>query len=776
MERKGMLKRLTAVALGICMLTVTCFYGTGLRVKAADPVELKNSPEASFTKLTLSDFGMADGDLVNTIASAQNLGDTIDKTLFQAKMYFPAGVSGNVYWGGSSWDGIALGGDGNVLTLVIVSTGDGVVDKTFTIDPSKVAVPIFENASLEMSISTEFTNEQPNGKADIKVGVWFNGVLYDGQYFELSGVRKADFTKNLHGNGLQADYKASSYVETTDVLLKDSPEAAFTKYTLQSFGYDDGPLGGMSDRAPLDGTLEKTLFQAKMNFAKAGFGNMILGGAGWFGINIASDGTNLLVTPVGSNGKAENYVIKTAVVGEEILWGNDNLEFAISTEFVDTTATDTKLKLGVWLNGELYGGQYYTTTNSYPLADVALNLHAAYLGHVTDALKGYSIGGKQEVVPPPTTLETQQMILSEVGIEDGVYDRGALGERAEGFKNTSLIFTLKPSGNVTPRIHFGTWSETDRTGINILFFSDNTMVIGNDGVAGNAANRMEYTRVLVKAEELGLTGFLDQENKFELKTEYIAAHTDEVADDIRFTIFVNDKEAAKILIKDQAEKFGNKIYFCDGIHVVGTPKELLPPDPLDSKPVAGSYEKLTLRDFMLDKVNVVQGTLYPRTMDNLSLDGKSFGAKMQFSKDNNGTVAFYIGGPQWYGVRVQADPNGTLGVSYIGLDGSQKWLASVNPEDVGMTTFLGETFELQMTFDVYKKTAGKADCKIGLYINGNFYGEYLKLHDVDQSTLMTKLFVYGGAQGTLNMQSVYSKVDMSIWGLTNDWRKTLGLM
>ena len=93
-----------------------------------------------------------------------------------------------------------------------------------------------------------------------------------------------------------------------------------------------------------------------------------------------------------------------------------------------------------------------------------------------------------------------------------------------------------------------------------------------------------------------------------------------------------------------------------------------------------------------------------------------------------------------------------------------------------MKTFLGESFELVMTFDVYGENEGRVNCKIGLYINGKLYNNnHLTLKNVEKDTLTRKLFIYGSGQGSVAIDSIYKKVDFTIWGLTDKWKQTLGI-
>ena len=134
--------------------------------------------------------------------------------------------------------------------------------------------------------------------------------------------------------------------------------------------------------------------------------------------------------------------------------------------------------------------------------------------------------------------ETQftELTLSDIGIAGKSYDSGATGVRASGFGNTIISFYATSVGQYTPRIHFGSWGEIDRSGINILFYGE-VLVVGNDGFDSEADRKLEYTRTEIASSDFDLTSFLNQKILYQLQTEYLALDADGVENDIRFTLY-----------------------------------------------------------------------------------------------------------------------------------------------------------------------------------------------------------------------------------------------
>ena len=124
---------------------------------------------------------------------------------------------------------------------------------------------------------------------------------------------------------------------------------------------------------------------------------------------------------------------------------------------------------------------------------------------------------------------------------------------------------------------------------------------------------------------------------------------------------------------------------------------------------------------------------------------------------------------------MELDANGNLAFSFVHADGTQMQLVKVAPEDVGMETFQGKTFDYRVTFDVLEAVAGKQDALIGIYVNGVLCGgTYQLVKNVDAVVLERGLFSYVDKNGgSLTMQSTNPAVDFTIFGLTKDWKNTL---
>ena len=768
MAEKRIAKRLTAFVLGFCLVCTTCFHSAG--VKANDSGE-------TLTKLTLSELGISEGSYNSgaTGVRTQGFGNTI--VSFYATSSGP--YTPRIHFG--SWGEIDRTGI-NVLfygaALVVGNDGfDGDADKKLDYTRTEITSDNFDLTSflgqrILYQLQTEYLAlDADEVKNDIRFILYVNKTEAVKVDIKDQADKLGNYIYFCDGVHALEDYVEQSTGKEEEVAKKDLTELKLSEVGIDGGSYDSGATGvcesGLANTAITFYATATGAYTPRIHFGTWGETDRS-------GINILFYGEALVVGNDGFDSEADRKLSYTrteilasdfdltSFLGEKILYRLETEYLALDTDEVEN---DIRFTLYV---------------NEVEAVQIKLKNQTDKLGNYIYFCDGVFVLGdyKKPVQEKPGEVEKQELTklkLSDIGIEEGIYDSGATGIRTESFANTSVRFYATGKGANTPRIHFGSWDETDRSGINILLFGE-TLVVGNDGFDSVPDRKLEYDRMEVVASQFGLSSFLEEKILYQLDTEYLALDTDEVVNDIRFTLYVNEKEAVEVKIKDQTEKLGNYIYFCDGVFILENEAE---PEILEEDvkvELCTSYQKMTMRDYLLEEVDVVNGIIQ-KTYDDQSLHGTSFGATLLFSKDNNGTTAFYIGGDEWCGIRVEALADGNLGISHVGTDGKQVWLATITPEDAGIKTFLGEAFELLLTFDVYGESEGRGNCKIGCYINGELYqGEYLTLKKVEKETLTRRIFLYGSGKGTLSIQSVYKDVDYSIWGLTDKWKQTLGIV
>lgn len=177
-------------------------------------VMLETSPEADFDFWSYSHLGIANA--TKTTATSVNwggisIGDSIDKTVFRAKIDFPASNMGNWYFGnGANWYGFLIQANGsdklnflyNCQTTGKFHNSTGNTGSTSVsgnqiaiLDPAVAGTTLRGNANLDFALSVEYFGEN-DGIVNLKVGVFLDGKLYNSRYFVVRDVPKAELVKS----------------------------------------------------------------------------------------------------------------------------------------------------------------------------------------------------------------------------------------------------------------------------------------------------------------------------------------------------------------------------------------------------------------------------------------------------------------------------------------------------------------------------------------------------------------------------------------------------
>ena len=142
MMNQKLIKRFLSAFLAVVMvmsLTLMADLEAFAVNAVTDPVLLENSEENSYEKITFSDFGIEDGNILNAGAYGTHfISDTLDgdldEVLFQGKYLFPtldaAKQFGNIYLGKAKYYCIVINQDsaGNIgLDVIASSTNKSIV-------------------------------------------------------------------------------------------------------------------------------------------------------------------------------------------------------------------------------------------------------------------------------------------------------------------------------------------------------------------------------------------------------------------------------------------------------------------------------------------------------------------------------------------------------------------------------------------------------------------------------------------------------------------------
>ncbi len=724
-----------------------------------EKILLSESEAAEYEKLTFADFGVKDGQILSGKTGEKTtyatLPGTLDRILFQGKYNFPSVADAkqfaNIYLGRPDWWAIALSQDkvGNIM-LNVVSDGSSVDNINLTdLTNGNPQIQFRENEDLEIAISVKYENVNKELQTtDLVIGVWINGVLQQGDYIYARNVKLSDLVRCLHtydvadgcGVGVTSVGQWQTHTLPTD----------FTEITLSDGNIPDGntvTYGGFTRLS----SLNKTLFSANVQFNKVG-SRLHLGNPGGgenaysgMGLRLENNGTLVLGNELASvEGVQPNelasiglnfFVLNPSLADMGDTFAEKNFLLQISTEFVDYDGGGeaNDIKLGIFIEGNLYCNSYIYIPNE-----------AQSLG------TGVNFNGVNEVdFARFSSVVLKELTTTDLGINNGSYTAATYGTSSTETLDQTAI-SAYVTFNRTGCIAYGS------TGKGIVFtYTGNNMVTISHIKADNTA---------VNIGQVQISG----NRAVELRTtfEFIKAGTEQT--DLKLGVFVNGK------LSDY------KYFVVEDVDTsVLTRSMSVLPSGSAIRIGANSYEELTLRDFIIaDKSRSDYGGRFS-SYEGANYNNTAFSAVLTFSDETQqkNDNCFYVGGKEWYGLRVELDANGKLAISFVHADGVQMRLAQISPEDAGMTTFQGKAFTYRVTFDIIEAAEGKQDAIIGVYVNDTLcQGKHLLVKDVDAEVLERGMFSYIDKNGgSLTMTSTNPVVDFTIFGLTRDWENTLGI-
>ena len=715
-------------------------------------VLLSESEENNYEKLTFADFGATGSQILagnnGEKTAYATLPGNLDGILFQGKYNFPgletAKKFGQIYLGRADWWSLGLMAENNGdIVLKVISDGATIDDSTLCNLTTRYNDVQLRGEEVEIAISVKYENTTAE-KTDLKIGVWVNGVLSKGKYIYARNVLLTDLVKCFHtvdeANG------ASVGVASVGQWTLNTLPVDFTDLTLIDGNILDGDTFTYGNFARIE-SLDKTLVSANVQFNTAG-ARLHLGctpgaanGYSGMGLRLESNGTLVLgnelvsvegvqdneLTSIGLN----HFVFNARAAGVGDTFTGKSFLLQLSTEFVDQDNDGEKddIKLGVFFNGVLYCNNYIYI-----------------LGEAQTLSTGVNFNGGSQGFAQFSSVRIQELTNADLGINKGVYTATVNGEASSESLNGTAI---------TAEVTFGKGASIayGKEGKGIVFTyagegvlkvshvkADGTVVaIGEVKISSKGAAQLRTTVELIKAGE---------------KTN------------LKLGVFVNGKLS------------GYKYFLVEDVDAFVLTKGMtITPNGAEVRMGENGYETVTLRDFIIaDKTRSDYGGRFS-SYEGANYNGTAFSAVLGFSDETEkkNDNCFYVGGKEWAGVRVELDANGNLAFSFVHADGTQMQLVKVAPEDVGMETFQGKTFDYRVTFDVLEAVAGQQDALIGIYVNGVLCGgTYQLVKNVDAVVLEKGLFSYVDKNGgSLTMQSTNPAVDFTIFGLTKDWKNTL---
>ena len=797
-----------------------------------ETVMLDDSSEKDFDFWTFSDLDISDQSSnvnLNWNGKVPPLGNSLDKTVFIGKIDFPAETDnfGNYYFGSSeNWYGFVMladGTDGLKLYYNCEQTGHfhnmigdtGTTAMTGTqianFNSEKAGTTLRGNKDLQFALSVEYV-EDHGDTVDLKVGVFFDKKLYDSKYYTVKDIPKAELSQNIGFYVVNSARFtiASIEKEKESVYLKNTAENYFRAWTFSDLDISDQSsdvnLNWNGKVPPLSNSLDKTIFMAKIDFPAGtdNFGNYYFGSSeNWYGLFMTADGTDGLklyynCKETGHFHNKNGDTGTTAMGGTQIatfnsekagtmLRGNKDLQFALSVEYVEDHGDTVDLRVGVFFDNKLYDSRYYTVKD-VPKVELSQNIGF----YVADSTRFTiaSIGEEEEPVYLNNAPENQftSWTFSDFRILDQTSSDSLNWDAKMPAIGNSLHKTLFV-GEIDFPAHtenFGNYyfgsSEKWYGFVVVADGADGLKLYYNCKKTGHFHNRigdtgttaMGGTQIATFNSRNAETTLRGNKNlQFALSVEYVKENADTV--DLKVGVFFDGKlyNGKYYTVKDipkaeLARNFG--FYVADSapytIASVGkTYKEKV-------------YEELSIYDFSIRNTDIKKITGKDYRTENYcdleSLDGTAFSAICRFPE--SGTGRFTLGAPFWYGVLFSCVGKDKIQVAHCDSDTTIRNFVSLDPLKAGLTSFSEKEFTVRLTFDVTKKSNGKSNIILGVFINGKLYnGRYYCVQDVDGKTLTRNLQLYTTAM-PFSIRSAKNAIDLSVYGFSNsNWKNQLGL-
>ena len=737
-----------------------CFHTTDVDTKTSvtvasvgkteEPVDvlLSESEEANYENLTFGSFGIADGPIL-TQGSGHVVSNVLDgdlnEVLFQGKYLFPtleqAAKFGNIYLGKAKYYSIVLTQDsaGHIMLDVISSaTNKSAVENPAAKNLSATnTVELRNNPDLEIAISIKYENTT-DSTTDLKIGVWFNGVLSGGGYVYAKAIPLTDLTRCFHTTDSDAKTSVTvssvgEVVEPEKILLSESEEAAYEKLTFANFGAKDGEIltgkaGEKTNYATLPGNLDGVLFQAKyvfpaMSVAKQ-VGNIYLGRPDWWAIGLTQDSAgNISLSVISDGSSIDNKNLCNLTAGNPTIQfrENEDLEIAISVKYENTTETTTDLKIGVWLNGVLQQSDYIYARN-VKLSDLTRCLHTY------DAADGCGVTitsvGEWEVNTLP--VDFTEITLSDGNIPDGNTVTWGNFSRISSLDKT--LFSANVQFNmVGSRLHLGNTggAENAYSGLGLRLEKNGTLVLGNELASGEEVMPNELASIGLNFFVLNpaLAGmgdtFAEKEFLLQISTEFVDYDGGGEANDIKLGIFINGALYCNnyVYIPNEAQTLATGVNF-NGVNQVDF-----------ARFSAVVTEELTTKD--LGMKNGQYSAVTYGTASTESLDRTAITANITFGNQTGNAVAFGCDGK---GIVFTHTAYNTVALTHVKADGTVVDIAQLQ-----MTA--NRAAEIRTTFE-FIKAGEKTNLKLGVFVNGKLTDyQYYLVEDVDVSVLTRSISV-----------------------------------
>ena len=468
-------------------------------------------------EITLKDFGAANntynaGSIVGTYAG----GDSLDGTMFSAKLTAQAGDQSILHYGATnadSYSGLTVRVlDDYIYISDLYGKVTGTIGTSHYIKASDFGYTTWKGNEFLLQIATDYVGN------DIQFTIYVNGELCktghngDGT---ASWVATNAVTKGGFGNLIRVQNNGFSWIESKNELKE---------ITLKDFGMADkaygvGSQGQYTGGSNLDGTLFSVRLTPNMTATES---RLYYGGAdGWSGlaVRISADGSAIYISDLGSvlpSGNATMYFIYASDFGYTTWRGQDFL-LQIATEYVGNHI------------------QYRVYVDNI-LCKMGQNNDGATTWVATGAVSGGKIGTYLTIQSNGFDLmesvrEQKEITLKDFGAANNTYNAGStVGTYAGGDSLDGTMFSAKLTAQAGDQsiLYYGGNDLSSSSGLAIRVYDEYVYVSDLNGYLTGTIGTSHF----IKASDFGYSSWKGNEFLLQIATDY-------VGNDIQFTIYVN---------------------------------------------------------------------------------------------------------------------------------------------------------------------------------------------------------------------------------------------
>lgn len=336
-------------------------------------------PDPTFTKLTFGHFGITNntypykqGDLA--VYGQANGKTNLDKTVISGDIFLEGG-NFIVIWGGlGGWNGLRMGASADTMSLQWIDKNDKLAWSTENLTSDKAGVK-FVGEKYNLKLSAEIIASDEDAVAnDIKIGIWFNDVLYNQEYFVAKDIGTDAYFGNYFSVYCASEGDKVTFGSQMDLL--EQPSENLQKVTFFNYGVEDGTYEGIGADLNVKGsyirntTVAGTVLCGDVQFHNAGAGaiNIFLGAGenAWYGVRLTkyNSSENMELTYQLSDTEVRTpQIFESSKAGVDFTKDKFNLMWSMELVDSDGHGDLNDLKIGVWFNGFLYQNQYIYITD-----------------------------------------------------------------------------------------------------------------------------------------------------------------------------------------------------------------------------------------------------------------------------------------------------------------------------------------------------------------------------------------------------------------------------